>query len=310
MDLGYVMGFSGHEDEVLARSAVPVGGSRRARIAARAAQNSARNAAQARATFRKLVIAAMAALAATVALSLAQEARADTVLLDGLVTDGTFLSSRFVANPSQPGGGSIMSVDQLGLTDTPLTIALEFAHGVLGDPIMDGYSFLILDPNTNLPTGSNLSISGTLGDPSMGGFIFETATGGASSRALIDNGVLSVVLPIVSGPSSAANSLAGSASGLLTLMSAPLPMSVQTVGDLVSFLRTTGLATSGTLPVEFFVSNGPGEQMFVTTDIDFAVNAAGEIPPVPLPAAVWVFLAGLSALAQSMRRRRMVGAVA
>ncbi|MEO1425404.1 MAG: hypothetical protein AAFU58_01285 [Pseudomonadota bacterium] len=294
--------FSRNEVGQGVRSYVPVDTRRGARAAA---SHAAMLTARRQFLRRVATMAVMAVLATILAFGIGEKVRAETVLLDGIVTDGSFLSSRFVADPSQPGGGSIMSVDQLGLTDTPLTIALEFAPGVLGDPIMDGYSFLILDPNSGLATGSNLSISGTLGDPSMGGFVFETAISGASSRALIDNGVLSVVLPIISGPSSAGNSLAGSASGLLTLMSAPLPMSVQTVGDLVTFLRTTGLATSGTLPVEFFASNGPGEQTFVTTDIDFVVNADGEIPAVPLPAAAWIFVAGLAAMARSMRRKSL-----
>lgn len=239
-----------------------------------------------------------------VALCVAPRVYAETVILDGIVTDGEFLSPRFVPNPTLPGGGSTMNVDQLGLTNTPLTIALEFAHGVLGDDLMDGYSFLILDTTTGQTTGSNLSFTGSLGDPSMGGFIFESTVSGASSRALVENGVLSVVLPITGGSNSSGNFLAASPSGLLTLMSAPLPASVQTVGDLAAFLQTTNTFTSGTLPVEFFASNGVGETMLVTTDIDFVVSAEGELPAVPLPGAIWMFGAGLVAMARWMLRRR------
>ena len=206
------------------------------------------------------------------AFCVAPRTSAETVILDGIITDGEFLSPRFVPDPTLPGGGSIMNVDQLGLTNTPLTVALEFSHGILGDSLMDGYSFLIFDSTSNQVTGSNLSVMGTLGDPSLNGFIFQNTTAGASSRALVENGVLSVVLPIIGENSSAASNLGPSASGLLTLMSAPLPASIQTVGDLASFLQTTGAFTTGTLPVEFFTSNGTGETTLVSADIEFAVS--------------------------------------
>lgn len=229
------------------------------------------------------------------------KANAETVLLDGIITDGEFLSPQFIPNPNLPGGGSIMNVDQLGLTGTNIAIALEFSQAVLGDSIMDGYSFLSLDGSGQV-IGSNVSLTGTLGDPSLGGLTFASEILNAGERVAIENGVFRLDV-FATGRSDGPRSLAIAPGQLLSLMSAPLPMSVQTVADLVEFLNMTETFTSGSLPVEFFTSNGTGETTLVSTDITFEVNASDELPSVPLPAAAWIFLTGLGGLGAWTRRK-------
>ncbi len=238
---------------------------------------------------------------------LVPRASADAVLLDGIITDGEFLAPQFISNPNEPGGGSIMNVDQLRLTGTTIEIGLEFSGSTLTDTLLDGYSFLIFDANGNT-TDSNLSLTGTLGDPTLGGFTFQNTLRSAGQIAEISGGALNLAL-FVSGTNNAAPRLSASPAGLLTLTSPQLPANVTTVGDLVSFLQTTSDFTNGTFPIEFFTTSGSGDTMLASANIPFEINVSTTeeepLPAVPLPAAVWMFLSGLAALGAMKRSRKL-----
>ncbi len=228
------------------------------------------------------------------------KASAEIVTLNGVITDGEFLSPSFVADPNAPGGGSIQLVDQLGLTDSPFTLIFEVNSDILDDPLSEGFSFLIEDPAGNV-TGSNLSISGTLGDPGMDGFVFESILRSAGQRIAFENGSLAIDV-FVEGSNEGARFLGASFTNLLSLMTATVPDSVQNVGDLVEFLQTTQAFTSGTFPVDFFVGVGDGSQMMAASDISFDVSAQAEVPSVPLPGAIWLFISGLIGLRMMKRK--------
>ena len=222
---------------------------------------------------------------------------ASEVLLSGILTDGSFLSPAFITDNSLLGGGSFQNVDQLGLSGVGFSVVLRFQDSFLDQPLTNGLSFLVTDPS-GLVVGSNLSVLGTLGDPSLGGFVFEDRLRSTEDIATFMDGVLSLELGVVGNNNNAGGAFLGvSPFGAFSLVTPQIPQTVSTVAQLAEFLQMTEQLTSGTLPVEFFVSSGPGDSMLVSADIPFEISGStgGDVldAEVPLPGAIWLFLTGV-----------------
>ena len=233
---------------------------------------------------------------------------ASEVLLSGIVTDGTFLSPAFISDSSLPGGGSLQNVDQLGLTGVGFSVLLGFQDSFLDQPLTNELSFLVTDPS-GLVVDSNISVLGTLGDPSLGGFVFEDRLRSTEDIATFMDGVLSLELGVVGNNNNAGGAFLGvSPFGAFSLVTPQIPQTVTTVAQLVDFLQMTEQLTSGTLPVEFFVGTGAGDSMLVSADIPFEISAsAGDDvlnTEIPLPGAIWLFLTGVFGGAFLGRKKR------
>jgi len=228
------------------------------------------------------------------------KAHAGIITLDGLITDGEFLSNQFVPDPSASGGGSFQQIDVLGLTNSNFQLVIDFNDEILNDTLTDGLSFIERDAMGAI-IQSNILVSGILGDISLDGFSFANSLRVTGDRAVFEGGVFSLEL-FLSGSNTAARFLGTSPLGVLRLTSAPVPSSIQSVGALVEFLNATTSFSSGTFPVEFFVSSAGGQKL-VNTDIAFDVSANSVVPEVPLPAGIWLFLSGLVGFGLAKRRR-------
>lgn len=233
---------------------------------------------------------------------------ASEVLLSGIVTDGTFLSPAFISDSSLPGGGSLQNVDQLGLTGVGFSVLLGFQDSFLDQPLTNELSFLVTDPS-GLVVDSNISVLGTLGDPSLGGFVFEDRLRSTEDIATFMDGVLSLELGVVGNNNNAGGAFLGvSPFGAFSLVTPQIPQTVTTVAQLVDFLQMTEQLTSGTLPVEFFVGTGAGDSMLVSADIPFEISgSAGDDvlnTEIPLPGAIWLFLTGIFGGAFLGRKKR------
>ncbi len=232
-------------------------------------------------------------------------ARAEFVRLDGIITEGELLVPTFVPMQGVPGGGQIMPLDQLGLTGAPIVIGLDFADAVLGDPFLDGYSFRVLDDNGAV-SRSNLSVSGSFGLTSGRELNFESALTGVLEEAVIRDNRLQISAAL-SSMSVASNFTETDPLRLFQLMTPQLPETISTIGELVMYLQGTSAVSSGTLPLQFFVSDGNGSQRLVGSEVTFEVTAFdGELPPIPVPPAIVLFATGAFGLARFARRYRRV----
>lgn len=230
-------------------------------------------------------------------------AHAEFVRLDGIITEGELLVPTFVPMQGVPGGGQIMPVDQLGLTGAPIVIGLDFADAVLGDPFLDGYSFRVLDDNGAV-SRSNLSLSGSFGLTSGRELNFESALTGVLEEAVIRDNRLQITAAL-SSTSVGTRFTETDPLGLFQLITPQLPGTISTIGDLVMFLQGTSEVSSGTLPLQFFATDGNGGQRLVGTEVTFEVAALdGELPPIPVPPAFILFATGAFGLARFARRQR------
>ena len=241
-------------------------------------------------------------------ISLNNAAIAAEVTLGGLITDGSFIAPAIVTNPD--GSTTIEDIDQLRQTGTPLNIVLAFNENILGDDLFDGQSFMTFNASDSSQTG-DVSVSGTFGDLAFNGFEFETQLQSSTNSVTFMDNILSFQLSLIGDNNDQPGPFLGIAQpfGVFTLSSPPVPQGVTTVGQLAEFLNMTTLLSSGTIPVEFFISTPSGATPLINASLPFEVSgtaSSGIDATVPVPAAGVLFLSALFGGGAAFRRRKKI----
>ncbi len=238
--------------------------------------------------------------------AIGSRANAAEVYLSGMITEGSFFFPAQVTNPD--GSTSIQNIDQLGQTGAPLSLLIEFDHAILASPLEDGKSFLKVS-NRGYTETSAVTVSGTFGDLAFDGFSFETQLRRTGDVATFMDRILTLELALIGDNGAGPGTFLGASQpfGEFRLMSPPVPEAVETVGQLVDFLNMTSLISTGTIPVEFFLSTPIGTTNLVSADLPFELRPHGGeivVAEVPLPAAGILFVFGVLGGAAGMRRRK------